>query len=114
FSSATYSVSEGVLSGKAVIKVTRSGGSASGVTVNYSTSDATATACSDYTAASGTLTFGAGVTSKTVTIPSDKDSLHESDETVALTMSNRTGWATLGTTHTAVLTIIVNYTARVL
>ncbi len=114
FSSATYTVSEGVLSGKAVIKVTRSGGSASGVTVNYSTSDGTAIAGSDYTATSGTLTFGAGVTSKTFTIPIVKDSLDESNETVDLTLSNPTGGATLGTPDTAVLTIIDNDSGGVL
>src|SRR5207237_3706562 len=114
FSSATYTVNEGVLSGKAVIKVTRSGGSASGVTVNYSTGDGTATAGSDYTATSGTLTFGAGVTSKTFAIPIVKDTLDESDETVNLTLSNPTGGATLGTPDTAVLTIIDNDSGGVL
>src|SRR5436190_9487829 len=114
FSSATYSVSEGVLSGKAVIKVTRSGGSASGVTVNYSTSDGTATAGSDYAATSGTLTFGAGVTSKTFAIPIVKDTLDESDETVNLTLSDPTGGATLGIPDTAVLTIIDNDSGGVL
>src|SRR5207244_13035205 len=108
FSSATYTVNEGVLSGKAAIKVTRSGGSASGVTVNYSTSDGTATAGSDYTATSGTLTFGAGVTSKTFAIPIVKDTLNESDETVNLTLSNPTGGPTLGTPDTTLLTIIDN------
>src|SRR5947199_29372 len=114
FSSATYSVNEGVLSGKAIIKVTRSGGSASGVTVNYSTSDGTATAGSDYAATSGTLTFGAGVTSKTFAIPIVKDTLDESDKTVNLTLSNPTGGATLGTPDTAVLTITDNDSGGVL
>ena len=114
FSSATYTVNEGVLSGKAAIKVTRSGGSASGVTVNYSTSDGTAIAGSDYAATSGTLTFGAGVTSKTFAIPIVKDTLDESDETVNLTLSNPTGGATLGTPDTAVLTIIDNDAGGVL
>ena len=114
FSSATYSVNEGVLSGKAVIKVTRSGGSASGVTVNYSTGDGTATAGFDYTATSGMLTFGAGVTSKTFAIPIVKDTLDESDETVNLTLSDPTGGATLGTPDTAVLTIIDNDSGGVL
>jgi subtilisin family serine protease len=114
FISATYSVSEGVLSGKAVIKVTRSGGTASGVTVNYSTGDGTAAAGSDYTATSGTLTFAVGQTSKSFTIPIVKDTLDESDETVNLTLSNPGGGATLGVQDTAVLTIIDNDTAGVI
>ncbi len=114
FSSATYSVNEKVLSSKAVIKVTRSGGSASGVTVNYSTGDGTATAGFDYTATSGMLTFGAGVTSKTFAIPIVKDTLDESDETVNLTLSDPTGGAILGTPDTAVLTITDNDTGGVL
>ena len=39
------------------------------VTVAYATADGTATAGSDYTAASGTLSFAAGETSKTVSVP---------------------------------------------
>src|SRR5436309_4688249 len=108
FSSATYTVNEGVLSGKAVIKVTRSGGTASGVTVDYATSDGTATDGSDYIATSGTLTFTAGQTSGTFTIPIINDALDEPNETVILTLSNPTGGATLGTRSTAVLTIVDN------
>ena len=108
FSSATYSVNEGVLSGKAIIKVTRSGGTASGVTVDYATSDGTATDGSDYIATSGTLTFAAGQTSGTFTIPIINDALDEPNETVILTLSNPTGGATLGTRSTAVLTIVDN------
>ncbi|PYJ66209.1 MAG: hypothetical protein DME76_17385 [Verrucomicrobia bacterium] len=108
FSSATYTVNEGVLSGKAAIKVTRSGGNASGVTVDYATSDGTATDGSDYIATSGTLTFAAGQTSGTFTIPIINDALDEPNETVILTLSNPTGGATLGTRSTSVITIVDN------
>ena len=57
-------------------------------TVDYATSDGTATAGSDYTAASGTLTFSAGETSKTITIPVLADTTDEEDETVIVTLSN--------------------------
>src|SRR5213076_1638934 len=112
FSQASYSVTEGTAS--VTITVTRAGGAASGVTVDYATSNGTAAAGSDYTAKSGTLSFAAGQTSKTFTIPIINDTLHESDETVNLTLSNPTGGATLGTPDTAVLTIIDNDSGGVL
>ena len=56
--SATYSVGE---AGPTVtITATRTGGSDGAVSVDYATSDGTATAGSDYTAASGTLNWSDG------------------------------------------------------
>ena len=49
--------------------VTLGRASASTVSVDYATSDGTATAGEDYTATSGTLTFAAGETAKTVSVP---------------------------------------------
>lgn len=103
FSGATYSVNEN--GGVATISVTRTGGSAGAVTVNYSTSNGTATAGSDYASTSGTLTFADGETTKTFTIPITNDTLFEGNETINLTLSGPTGGATLGNQATAVLTI---------
>ena len=61
--------------GSITITVTRSGGSAGGVTVDYATSDGTAKAGIDYTATAGTLTFGAGETSRSFTVPILNDGL---------------------------------------
>ena len=61
------------------------------VTVDYATSDGTATAGSDYTAASGTLTFAAGETEKTVSVPVLDDAHDEGSETLTLTLSNASG-----------------------
>ena len=61
------------------------------VTVNYATSDGTATAGSDYTEASGTLTFAAGETAKTVSVTVLDDSHDEGEETLRLTLSNVSG-----------------------
>lgn len=80
------------------------------MTVNYATSNGTATAGSDYTATSGTLTFNPGQTSRTFTVPIIDDSLNEVDETVNLTLSNPSN-ATLGSPATATLTIIDSYPA---
>ncbi|WP_200376899.1 beta strand repeat-containing protein [Thiocystis violacea] len=62
----------------------------SAVTVNYATANGTATAGSDYTAAAGTLTFAAGETSKTVTVPVIGDTTFEPNETFSVTLSSPT------------------------
>jgi hypothetical protein len=61
--------------------VTLSAPSATPVTVNYSTANGTATALDDYTAASGTLTFAPGETTKTITIKVKGDRKREGAET---------------------------------
>ncbi len=61
------------------------------VTVDYATSDATATAGADYTATSGALTFAPGETAKTVSVPVLDDSHDEGEETLTLTLSNPAG-----------------------
>jgi hypothetical protein len=105
FSSATYSDSEGA--GTATIAVTRTGGSSGAVGVSYATSDGSANAGSDYTAASGTLSWANGDTAnKTFTVSIINDANVESDETVNLTLSSATGGATVGSPNPAVLTII--------
>ncbi|MGC9502624.1 PA14 domain-containing protein [Baaleninema sp.] len=60
------------------------------VTVDYATSDGTATAGSDYTATSGTLSFAAGTVEQTVTVPVRGDGEIEDDETFSLQLSNAT------------------------
>ncbi|OAD23793.1 Na-Ca exchanger/integrin-beta4 domain protein [Candidatus Thiomargarita nelsonii] len=106
-SSATYSITED--GGQASIIVTRVGNSDGAASVDYATSDDTATAGSDYTAISGTLNWGDGDTaSKTVTININDDSLVEGDETLIVSLANATGGAELGTPNTAVLTITDN------
>ena len=61
------------------------------VTVDYATTDGTATAGSDYTAASGTVTFAAGETEKTVSVAVLDDAHDEGSETLTLTLSNASG-----------------------
>ena len=65
------------------------------VTVEWETSDDTATAGTDYTAGSGTLTFGAGDLSRTVSVTVAGDEVDEPDETFTVTLTNPSG-ATLG------------------
>src|SRR5439155_22156364 len=79
--------------------------SAATATVQFATSNGTATVPSDYTAVSTTVNFADGETSKTVNVPIINDVLNEPDETVNLTLSNVTGSSTLGAPSAAVLTI---------
>ena len=61
------------------------------VTVDYATADGSAKAGEDYTATSGTLTFAAGETSKTVNVPILDDAVDEGEETFTLRLSNVQG-----------------------
>lgn len=58
------------------------------VTVNYATQASSATAGSDFTAQSGTVTFAPGDTTKTVQIAVLGDTIDEENETFFLTLSN--------------------------
>ena len=69
------------------------------VTVRYATANVTATAGRDYTRVSGTLTFGAGTTVRTVTVPITDDALDEQDsEQFTVTLLAAVN-ATVGTAH---------------
>ncbi len=85
FSTSAYSVGENGVS--VAITVNRMAGSDGAVSVNYATSNGTATAGPDYTSASGTLSFAAGETSKTFNVPVNNDLLDEPSETVSLSLS---------------------------
>ena len=61
--------------------------SAREVTVSYATADDTAEQPADYTSKSGSLTFDAGDTAKTVTVTTKEDSLNEADETFTFTLT---------------------------
>ncbi len=58
------------------------------ITVNYATADGTATAGSDYTATSGTLTFVPGQTAQLVTVGVNGDAQVEPDETFSVNLTN--------------------------
>jgi Calx-beta domain len=108
--SSSYSVGEAA--GLATVTVTRGGGSLGGpVTVDYTTNDATAIAGSDYTATSGTLTFGPGELAKSFTVPVTSDSAAEGDELFQVILSNPAGGAILGTPAGASVTITDDDTA---
>jgi probable HAF family extracellular repeat protein len=68
--------------------VTLSTASGQPVTVAYATASGTATAGSDYQAASGTLTFAPGETTKTITVLVTGDRLGEQNETFTVVLSS--------------------------
>lgn len=108
FSASNYSVNEGDVF--ATITVNRSGDASGVSTVDFSSSNLTATQVRDYQVANGTLSFAAGETSKTFRVLIVNDAYAEGDETVSLTLSNPTG-GTLSAPTTATLTIVDNDSA---
>jgi hypothetical protein len=70
--------------------VSLSAASTQTVTVAYATANGTATAGSDYRAASGTLAFAPGETSRTVTVLVNGDRLGEPNETFFVNLSGAT------------------------
>jgi len=105
FSNTTFTVDEG--EAEATIAVTLNTASTSTIDVNYTTADGTASQGLDYTAASGTLTFAPGETSKTFTVAIADDQLDEPDETISLSLSLSGRGATI-TASSATLTILDN------
>jgi YD repeat-containing protein len=96
-------VTEGVPSG---FTVTRTGTITTSCTVNYATANGTATAGSDYTATSGTLTFtSAGSSTQSVSVPTTDDAAYEGAETFVLNLSAPSSGAALGSPSSATATI---------
>lgn len=77
--------------GNAVFTVTLNSIQSGAVSVNYTTGDGTATAPSDYTATSGTLTITAGDLSGTVSVPIVANTSAEGDQSFTLTLSSPSG-----------------------
>ena len=75
-------------SGEMVFSVGLNASSERAVTVDYETVDVTATAESDYRSASGTLTFAAGETAKSVAVTLLQDTVEEGDEVLTLTLDD--------------------------
>jgi plastocyanin len=107
FSLTSYTVSEGA--GTATITVNRVNGDDGAASVQWAATAGTATAGSDFTAASGTLNWAnSDDANKTFQITIVNDTADESNETINLTLSNATGAALDNTRRTATLTITDN------
>jgi hypothetical protein len=94
FGATAYTVSEAA--GKALITVKRSGGLSGTVTVDYASEDGTATvADGDYSSASGHLSFGPGVASRTFEVKIANDTTPEPAEALAVRLLNPSPGLTL-------------------
>lgn len=104
FTTSNFSSGENV--SKANITVVRTGGNQGTVSVNYAVTAGSATDGSDFSIASGTLTFENNQTSKTFQVDIKNDTSSEGNETVNLSISSPTNGASLGNPSSATLTIL--------
>ena len=104
FASPSYAVNQG---STVTITVTRAGGSDNTVQINYTAANGTAVSPANFTAVSGVLTFGPGVTSQTFKVKTASGSTTNSDRTVNLALYGATGGAVI-TQSNALLTIVNN------
>jgi len=103
-SASAYTANES--DGTVLVTARRTGGSIGAVSISYATSNGTATAGPDYTAASGTLSWPDGdMSDKTFAIMIVDDLFGELSETFTVTLTNPMGGATLGTPGSATVTI---------
>lgn len=84
--------------------VTATPAPAAAATVQFATASGSATSGLDFTATSGTLNFGVGVTTQTIIVPILGDAIQEGTESFTVTLANPVGGA-LGTPATATGTI---------
>ena len=90
--------------------VTRTGDAQAAQSVSFATSIGAGDTASagDFTAASGTLTFAQGETSKTFTVQTTQDTLLEADETLTVSLTNATAGATVSVAAGSAKGTIVN------
>jgi hypothetical protein len=89
FDATTASVNESA--GTVALRVTRGVATTGTITVDYATSNGSASAGSDYTTTTGTLTFNPGDTEKFINVPITNDGTVEPVENFTVTLTNPTG-----------------------
>lgn len=91
----------------AEILVSRFGGSAGAISVDYETADLSAQAGSDYQSTQGTLTWADGdVSARTIAVPIIRDSNSEGLERFSVRLLNPSGGASLGTPSSLDVSIV--------
>ena len=106
FDAATATVAENA--GSVSLTVTRTGDTSGVTTVNFETSDGTATQKNDYTFGFGTIQFGPGETSKTIKVLLVDDVFVEGPENFKVTLSNTSGNFVVGSQNQITVTITDN------
>ncbi len=97
----------GEAGGSLSIDVSRTGGSAGAVSVDYGTADGSAIAPGDYTTTSGTLNWtGGDVADKSIQVSITDDATPESDEEFTVMLTNALGGAAIGTQAMGTVTIL--------
>ncbi|WP_051101800.1 Calx-beta domain-containing protein [Solimonas variicoloris] len=97
----SYSVTQNA--GTLTVTVARSGGSSGAVSVQYATANGTAVAGTDYTAASGTLSWASGDTaSKSFSVAISNATPFTGSKSFSITLSGTSGGATLGAASASV------------
>jgi hypothetical protein len=103
FDMANYDVNEAA--GTVTLTVTKTGNTLVPATVSYATSNGSATAGSDYTTRSGTLTFLPNQSSQSFTVPITQDTVYEGNEQFTVTLSTPVG-CSIGSPNPATVTIL--------
>lgn len=103
FAAASQTVDEN--DGTVTLTLTRHDGSLGAIDVDYATRGGTATSNSDFTSKSGRIRFGAGETTKTITIALRNDTRTEAAEAFTVSLTRVSGGATLGPIKTTTVVI---------
>lgn len=103
FAKSNYAVSEN--GGNASVVVQRTGSTVTPATVQYSTATINAQGGTDFTHASGTLSFAANESSKVILVPILKDDVADTGESFSVDLTNPSNGITLLTPYSTTVTI---------
>lgn len=104
FGATSYVVNENA--GSVTVNVTRIGNTTNAATINYATSNGTATQPGDYTGSSSALQFAAGETVKSFVVPVINDETIEHAESINVVLNSPAGGVMEGSPFTSTITIL--------
>lgn len=103
----SYQVNEDVAGGLVAIKLVRTGNAGTAFTVNFSTTNGTAVAGTDFTGQTNVpISFAAGDTTKTVNVAVARRTGFQGNRQFGVALSSPTGNVTLGTISTAAVAVV--------